>query len=71
MRYRYRLLRPAGEAPVEIAETSFELARIERRQIEAQLYAAGFDVVAAAGDYRGTPHGPSSPRLVVHAERLG
>lgn len=71
VRYRYRLVPPPGGAPVEIAETSFELARIERRQIEAQLYAAGFDVVAALGDYRGTPHGPSSSRLVLHAERLG
>jgi SAM-dependent methyltransferase len=71
VRYRYRLVSPPGGAPVEIAEASFELARIERRQIEAQLYAAGFDVVAALGDYRGTPHGPSSPRLVLHAERLG
>lgn len=70
VRYRYRLVPPPGGAPVEIAEASFELARIERRQIEAQLYAAGFDVVAALGDYRGTPHGPSSPRLVLHAERL-
>jgi SAM-dependent methyltransferase len=71
VRYRYRLVPPPGGAPVELAETSFELARIERRQIEIQLYAAGFDVVAALGDYRGTPHGPSSPRLVLHAERLG
>ena len=71
VRYRYRLVPPPGGAPAELAETSFELARIERRQIEAQLYAAGFDVVAALGDYRGTPHGPSSPRLVLHAERLG
>jgi SAM-dependent methyltransferase len=71
VRYRYRLLRPGGGATVEVAETSFELARVERRQIEAQLYAAGFDVVAAMGDYRGTPHGPASPRLVLHAERLG
>ena len=69
--YRYRLVPSAGGAPVEIAETSFELARVERRQIEGQLYAAGFDVVAVMGDYRGTPHGPSSPRLVLHAERLG
>ena len=71
VRYRYQLVPPPGGAPVEIAEASFELARIERRQIEAQLYAAGFDVVAVLGDYRGTPHGPSSPRLVLHAERLG
>lgn len=70
VRYRYRLVPLAGGAPVELAEASFELARIERRQIEAQLYAAGFDVVAALGDYRGTPYGPSSPRLVLHAERL-
>ncbi|PWB78636.1 MAG: hypothetical protein C3F15_01135 [Holophagae bacterium] len=70
VRYRYRLVRPSDGTVVEIAEASFELARIERRQIEAQLYAAGFDVVAVAGDYRGTRHGPSSPRLVVHAERL-
>jgi hypothetical protein len=70
VRYRYRLVPSAGGPPVEIAETSFELARVERRQIEGQLYAAGFDVVAALGDYRGTPHGPSSPRLVLHAERL-
>lgn len=69
--YRYRLVRPSDGTLVEITETSFELARIERRQIEAQLYAAGFDVVAVAGDYRGTRHGPSSPRLVLHAERLG
>ena len=71
VRYRYRLLRSDASPPIELAEASFELARIERRQIEAQLYAAGFDVVAVMGDYRGTPHGPASPRLVLHAERLG
>jgi len=70
VRYRYRQLRPGADAPAELAEACFELARIERRQIEAQLYAAGFDVVAALGDYRGTPHSPTSPRLVIHAERL-
>jgi len=71
VRYHYRLVPADGGAPVTFAETSFELARIERRQIEAQLYAAGFDVVAVMGDYRGTPHSPASPRLVIHAERLG
>jgi hypothetical protein len=68
VRYCYWLVRPADGTPVEIAETSFELARIERQQIEVQLYSAGFDVVAALGDYRGTRHGPSSPRLVLHAD---
>ena len=70
VRYRYRLLRPSGGDPVELAETCFELARVDRRQVESQLYAAGFDVVAALGDYRRTPFHPSSPRLVLHAERL-
>jgi SAM-dependent methyltransferase len=71
VRYRYRLLPANGLPPVELAETTFELARIERREVEAALYAAGFDVVAVLGDSRGSPHTSSSPRLVVHAERLG
>ena len=70
VRYRYRLVGPEGEPAVELAETSFELARVERREIESMLYEAGFDVVAVLGDYRGTPHTPSSPRMVVQAERL-
>lgn len=70
VRYRYRLVDGAG-AGVELAESSFELARIERREIEDQLYAAGYDVVAVLGDYRHSRHLPDSPRLVVHAEYLG
>ena len=71
VRYRYRLLPDGGAPPIELAETSFELARIERREVEAMLYAAGFDVVAVTGDYRGAPQTTRSPRLVLHAERLG
>lgn len=70
VRYRYRLIGPSGEPTVELAETSFELARIERREVESMLYQAGFDVVTVLGDYRGTPHAPESPRLIVRAERL-
>lgn len=70
VRYRYRLLGADNESTAELAETSFELARIERREIESMLYATGFDVVAVLGDYRGTRHEPDSPRLVLHAERL-
>lgn len=70
VRYRYRLVGSEGEPTAELAETCFELARVERREIESMLYQAGFDVVAVLGDYRGTPHAPSSPRLIVQAERL-
>jgi ubiquinone/menaquinone biosynthesis C-methylase UbiE len=69
--YRYHLLGADGRSAVELAAASFELARIERREIESMLFATGFDVAAVLGDYRGSRHQPDSPRLVLHAERLG
>lgn len=70
VRYRYTVSRWTDDAVVERFELSFGLARLERREVEAALYGAGFDVERVLGDYRGTPHGPRSPRMIFQARRL-
>jgi len=40
-----------------------------RAELEAMLTAAGFDVVARAGDYAGAPWNEDSPRTILFAER--
>lgn len=41
----------------------------ERFELEAMLGAAGLALEEALGDYRGAPHGPTSPRLILVARR--
>jgi len=70
VRYRYTVHRWTDDAVVDRLEVSFGLARLERSEVESALYSAGFDVERVFGDYRGNPHGPSSPRMIFQARRL-
>jgi SAM-dependent methyltransferase len=66
----YRVHRWVDGVEVDRLKVRFDLARIERREIESDLFAAGFDVEAVWGGYRGTPYRPGHPRLIVVARRL-
>ncbi len=68
--YHYTVRRPDGAA-VDSLDVRFELAQVERAELEAGLYATGFDVEAVDGDYRGTSYRSGHPRMVVRARRLG
>ncbi len=70
VRYRYTVRRWTDDAELDHFEVSFGFARLERREVENALYAAGFDVERVLGDYRGNPHGPCSPRMIFHARRF-
>lgn len=66
----YRVQRWVDGVEIDRLTVRFDLARIERSEIETDLYEAGFDVEAVWGGYRGTPYRPGHPRLVVVARRL-
>jgi SAM-dependent methyltransferase len=70
IRYRYTVRRWTDNAVLDRFEVSFGLARLERRETEAALYAAGFDVERVLGDYNGNSLGPRSPRMIFQARRL-
>lgn len=70
VRYEYRVRRFADGEVVDRFEVVFELAKVERPEVESALYAAGFDVEAVEGDYRGTRFRPEHARMVVRARRL-
>lgn len=67
--YRYRV-RDAADRLVDDIVVSFRLARLGRAEVEAALYAAGFDVEHVWGDYRERPFGPTSERLILQARAL-
>lgn len=67
--YHYRVRDDAGRLVDEIV-VSFRLARLGRAELEAALYAAGFDVEEVWGDYRQRPFGPTSERLIAQARAL-
>lgn len=69
--YRYQVRRFGDDRLLQERRASFELAAIGRAEIEGALEEAGFDVVEVLGDYRGRLFTSSSPRLIVHAARLG
>jgi len=68
--YHYTVSRWLDDAVVDRFELSFGLARLEQREVEVSLYAAGFDVEQVLGDYRGNPLGARSPRMIFLARRL-
>jgi SAM-dependent methyltransferase len=70
VRYSYSVRRWTDDRVVDTLEASFEVARVSRQEIETDLYAAGFDVEAVLGDYRGRQMEPGSPRMLFVARRL-
>ena len=66
----YRVHRWTDGVEIDRLTVRFDLARIERSEIETELYAAGFDVEAVWGGYRCAPYRPGHPRLIVLARRL-
>jgi SAM-dependent methyltransferase len=70
VRYSYTVRRWRDDAVIDRLEVRFALARLDRNEVEAALTAAGFDVEAVLGDYRGNRLGPRSPRMIFAARRL-
>jgi len=70
VRYSYQERRRDGDPPVDRLQVEFSLAPVGRREMEAALYAAGFDVEAVFGDYSGRPSNDRSPRMIFQARRL-
>jgi hypothetical protein len=68
--YRYEIRRARVESAPMQCDVGFALAAVERPEIEAFLYASGFDFEELLGDYRGSPFTERSPRLIVRAVRL-
>lgn len=70
IRYDYAVRRFTDGKLVDRLAVVFELARVERSEVELALYETGFDVDGVAGDYRGTRFRPEHPRMIVRARRL-
>ncbi len=70
VRYRFQERRDRDDSLVDDVEIEFTLARIPRKQIEAAMYEAGFDVEAVYGDYACRPYTEQSPRMILQARRL-
>lgn len=70
VRYRYRERRRCDAALIASLDVEFSLARLQRRQVETALYAAGFDVETVYGDYARRPMTDRSPRMIFQARRL-
>jgi SAM-dependent methyltransferase len=68
--YLYTVSRYSDGTVIDRLETTFGLARLDRREVEAMLYGQGFDVEDVLGDYSGRRHGPRSPRMIFQARRL-
>ncbi len=70
VRYSYSVRRWTDDRVMNTLDATFEVARLTRQEVEADLDAAGFDIEAVLGDYRGRPMGPGSPRMLFVARRL-
>lgn len=70
VRYDYSVRRYVDDREIDRLTVEFELARIDRTELELALYGSGFDVESIDGDSRGTPFRRGSPRMIVRARRL-
>jgi len=70
VRYRYEERRRRDDILIDELEVEFTLARLQRAEVEAALFEAGFDVEAVHGDYNGRPFIERSPRMIFQARRL-
>ena len=70
VRYRFQERRDRDDSLIDDVEVEFTLARIPRKQIEAAMYEAGFDVEMVYGDYACRPYTDQSPRMILQARRL-
>ena len=67
--YRYREVRVTDGTVLRSYDVVFPMVRLTPDQIQAEVGAAGFDVMECFGDYLGTPFGPGADRLVLEAIR--
>jgi ubiquinone/menaquinone biosynthesis C-methylase UbiE len=70
VRYEYTVRRQSDGAITDQMSAEFELARLERPEIESLLYETGFDAERVWGDYQMRPWSPTCDRILILARRL-